>query len=162
LSSGRAPAAASVADRVADERLRFDRKRLPKHENAVVFHFALSLPAFTRTCYGREADGGAEVGDSSLSERIAAWLWRLWASDPELTLIFAAARGQQVDPDQLAEAYWRQYFATYRPRDEWQAMSRGRRNAVYRTRLRLIGAYAAFPEPHRQHVAARKPARPVR
>jgi hypothetical protein len=102
------------------------------------------------------------VRDSSLFERIAAWLWRLRASDPDLTLIFEAARGQQVDPDLLAGAWRRQYFATYRPREEWRAMSRGRRRAVHGTRLRLIGAYAAFPEDHRRHATARKPTPPTR
>jgi hypothetical protein len=98
----------------------------------------------------------------SLLERIGAWIWRIRSSDPDVAMICAAARGDPVDPEALAAAYWRQYYATYRPREEWRALSRSRRGAVYRVRLRLIAAYAGFSDEHRALVADRKPPAPSR
>ncbi len=100
-------------------------------------------------------------GQLGVLERISMWMWRQrHAADPDLGIILEAATGEAVDPDELAEAYWRMYYGTYRPRDDWHALPREKRKAVYRTRLHLITAYGGFSAEQQDHVSQRRPPAP--
>lgn len=94
-------------------------------------------------------------------ERISMWIWRQRnAADPDLGIILGAAAGDPVDPDELAGAYWRMYYGTYRPRDDWRALPPEKRKAIYRTRLHLINAHARFSAEQQDHVTRQRPAAP--
>ncbi len=100
-------------------------------------------------------------GGQDLLDRFSMWLWRQRnGADPDLGIILDAAGGEQVDPDDLAEAYWRMYYGTYLPREEWHALPRGKRKAIYRTRLHLINAYAGFSPEQQEHVTRNRPPAP--
>lgn len=88
------------------------------------------------------------------------WMWRRSATDPDLHLILDAAGGRPVDSDALASAYWRMYYGTYRPREEWRVLSRAKRDSVYRVRLRLINAYAGFNKNQQDYVSRMRPPAP--
>lgn len=100
------------------------------------------------------------MSNQGIFERISMWFWRRRETDPDLHLILDAASGASVDGDALAAAYWRMYYGTYRPRDEWSALPREKRDAVYRIRLRLISAYAGFSADQQDYVARRRPPPP--
>lgn len=100
------------------------------------------------------------MSGQGIFERFSMWMWRRSASDPDLHLILDAAGGRTVDSDALAAAYWRMYYGTYRPRDEWHALPREKRDSVYRIRLRLISAYAGFSQDQQDYVSRMRPAPP--
>lgn len=100
------------------------------------------------------------MSNLGIFERLSMWMWRRRASDPDLLMVLDAAGGQPVDSDTLAAAYWRIYYATYRPREEWHALSRGKRDSVYKIRLRLITAYAGLSPDQQDHVSRMRPPSP--
>lgn len=100
------------------------------------------------------------MSNQDIFERISMWFWRRSASDPDLHLILDAAGGRDVDATALASAYWRMYYATYRPRSEWREMSRDKRDSVYRLRLKLISAYAGFSPDQQDFVSRMRPPPP--
>jgi hypothetical protein len=97
---------------------------------------------------------------SGLFERLAARVSTLLLRDPDLHVIQEIVAREQVDPDSLAAAYWHSFYATYLPKEAWNAMPRGRRRAVYRKRLRIVAAFAALPPDLRAHVAVHRPPPP--
>jgi hypothetical protein len=100
------------------------------------------------------------MSSQGVLERISMWMWRRRVNDPDLHLVLDAAGGLLVDSEALASAYWRVYYGTYRPRDEWQGLPRDKRDAVYRLRLRLISAYAGFDPDQQDYVSRMRPPAP--
>jgi hypothetical protein len=94
---------------------------------------------------------------ASIFARMSLWLWRRSSADPDLRLILDAAAGNPVNDDALATAYWRMYYSTYRPREEWHALPNSKRGEVYKIRLRLIGAYGCLSQEQQHHVSRKRP-----
>jgi hypothetical protein len=81
-----------------------------------------------------------------------------WDADDQA--LYMAARGRAVDHEALAGAYWRKYYGTYFPRTEWRALSKPRRGAIYRQRLKLVRLFNRLPLEQKQVVKQAKPEPP--
>lgn len=81
-------------------------------------------------------------------------------NDDDLRLIRDAVDGKEVNNDKLAAAYWRKYFGTYEQPAAWRTMSRAKRDAVYRKRLKLKVSFSQFSALQKEWVNELQPEKP--
>lgn len=79
---------------------------------------------------------------------------------PEMERLEAASKGVIGSIDELADAYWKLYSATYRPKSQWILLSREEKSAVYKMREDLRALFDQFPQKAQRAIMAKRPARP--
>lgn len=82
-----------------------------------------------------------------------------WATS-DMRIIESAAGGYDVEISKLAEAYWRQYSATYVPKSQWILLNRHQKSAVYKQREDLRDLFNRMPGTTQRQVMQLRPKRP--